>query len=373
MRKLSNGLLVAMLSTQTMAQEVAIDCDALYQEYVEEYPVNLEECVPSEPTYTLRTCEPPHFYDGDIPTTHLILAIDASGSMAGRVGGETKMAVAQREALAFLNDVHDDVNVALVVYGHKGNNQDTGRAESCAASEMIHSFDTNRADLEQTIMGLSPTGWTPLGGVLEYAGDLIDAIPAETRGADSAAVVYLISDGEETCDGDPVGAATALANAGIQASVNTIGFAVDTETAEQLEAIAAAGGGRYYPADSATALQQQLGAIREAEASLARYDYCVLLNTAQVSGAHQRVVSEMTQCWSRNDPTRRQVAILTAMNAAEREGQPEAVCRDVMFGAASVVARENGGFIAEQIYPLQDVGTIAVEEYIESMRLLRRE
>ena len=124
------------------------------------------------------------------------------------------MAVAQREALAFLNDVHPDVNVALVVYGHQGNNQEEGRALSCASSEMIHSFDASRRDLAATINSLTPTGWTPLGGVLEYSGDLIDAIPPEVRGEDSAAVVYLISDGEETCGGDPVAAATRLANVG---------------------------------------------------------------------------------------------------------------------------------------------------------------
>ena len=56
----------------------------------------------------------------------------------------------------------------------------------------------------------------------------------------------LVSDGKETCQGDPVVAAKALAAKGI--TVHTVGFIVDTAARGQLQAIARATGGTYFDA-----------------------------------------------------------------------------------------------------------------------------
>lgn len=54
-----------------------------------------------------------------------------------------------------------------------------------------------------------------------------------------------ISDGIETCDGDPIKAVSKLRNHQIDATVNIIGFDVDDEGQQQLKEIAEAGGGEY--------------------------------------------------------------------------------------------------------------------------------
>ena len=59
-------------------------------------------------------------------------------------------------------------------------------------------------------------------------------------------VIVLVSDGKETCQGDPVVAARALAAKGI--TVHTVGFIVDTAARGQLQAIARATGGTYFDA-----------------------------------------------------------------------------------------------------------------------------
>ena len=56
----------------------------------------------------------------------------------------------------------------------------------------------------------------------------------------------LVSDGKETCQGDPAVAAKALAAKGI--TVHTVGFVVDTAARGQLQAIARATGGTYFDA-----------------------------------------------------------------------------------------------------------------------------
>lgn len=63
-----------------------------------------------------------------------------------------------------------------------------------------------------------------------------------------------MSDGEETCDGDPISAAKALTASDIDVQVNVIGFVVDSVAAAQLKAAAVAGGGVYAAAGDDKAL-----------------------------------------------------------------------------------------------------------------------
>jgi len=68
--------------------------------------------------------------------------------------------------------------------------------------------------------------------------------------------VYVVTDGIETCGGDPVAAAEDLAGSGIQPIVNVIGFQAGDADQEALRAIAEAGGGDYTRADSQQDLEE---------------------------------------------------------------------------------------------------------------------
>ena len=91
MKKLPLFAMAAFSACQLAAQEVAYDCAALYSEIASEHPMNLESCAPVVQARELEQCTPPTQVLAEIPTSHIVLAIDASGSMAGRVGSETKM------------------------------------------------------------------------------------------------------------------------------------------------------------------------------------------------------------------------------------------------------------------------------------------
>lgn len=358
------------LSSAAIAQDNGI-CEALYDRVAVDFDINFQQCVMGTPSFTLDECTPPHDFEGAIPTTHLILAMDVSGSMAGRVGGETKMAVAQREATSFLNDLGKEVSVGLMLYGHTGDNTEAGKVESCASPEMVHAFDAPRAALRDTIGSLTPTGWTPLGGTLNRAGEVLEAVPG---GSDTLAhVVYLISDGEETCDSGPVAAAERLANSGIQTTVNTIGFAVDSETQDQLQAIADAGGGTYYPAENASALNAVLRGIQDSEASYHRYQHCANLNAGQISGAYQRTANTFQQCAMQYDPSPLQRALMAAVQEAEAAEQPEGEC---LFPVLDRLRAETGGvtfgfWLNDNIRPMLSNGNQAVVDYYESLGLGR--
>lgn len=100
---------------------------------------------------------------------------------------------------------------------------------------------------------------TPLAAALTSAGSL-PALQDSTR----SNFVLLITDGEETCSGNPSEAAAALLRKGIRTYVVGFGAGVSATT---LESIARSGGtarasGRaYYQADSAAALDQALDEI----------------------------------------------------------------------------------------------------------------
>ena len=71
---------------------------------------------------------------------HVELIVDVSGSMAQTLpGGETRMDAAQRVLADVVAGIpeREGVNVGLRTYGHKGDNTEAGREESCKSSELV--------------------------------------------------------------------------------------------------------------------------------------------------------------------------------------------------------------------------------------------
>lgn len=181
------------------------------------------------------------------------LILDASGSMQGEVNGERKIDAARRTLTDFVGTLPESANVSLRVYGHVGSNNEADRERSCAASEIILPFqplDTGK--FTDAINSFEPRGWTPVAGSLEAAREDFAAYDPGI----SSNFVYMVSDGVETCGGDPVAAARSLAAEDVQAEVNIVGFDVDPEAARQLRQAAESGGGSYFEAGSASELNE---------------------------------------------------------------------------------------------------------------------
>jgi len=348
------------LSAPLAARDLAPECQSLYEETVADITVDLNQCTPQPPSYELTACKAPSKQDLNVSTSHLILAIDASGSMAGKIGGKSKMDIAKSEALNFLKTLQQEISVGLVVYGHKGNNKEDGRAESCAAAEMVHGFNANRAKLADSIKSLKPTGWTPIGGVLDFASDVISKLP-NTKDT-LAPVVYVVSDGEETCDGDPVRAARDLFESGTKTVVNTIGFAIDKKTQAQLEDIAQAGGGAFYLAENQNILRKQLAAIAAAKRDQIFFEQCVLRNSNRITMSYQKASSNAMACYKRNEPSR----LVTAVMKARKEAMWASCGREVFFHSTEVSSSQ-GGWITGVLYPFSQQGRDLASEYWKKM------
>ena len=89
---------------------------------------------------------------------------------------------------------------------------------------------------------------TPLGAALEKVADDLGSARGER-------VVILVTDGEETCGGNPARTIAKLVKSGVDVRVNIVGFAVDDDkVAAMFEAWSHAGGGTYFDARDAKSL-----------------------------------------------------------------------------------------------------------------------
>lgn len=177
------------------------------------------------------------------------ILIDASGSMAAEMDGKPKMDIAKEAVQTFASNLPEEANVALHAYGHKGSNQTEGKEESCSQTETLYSFNEyDEANFQASLDSFQATGYTPIALAIEEAGSLFPE--------NGENIIYIVSDGEETCGGNPVEATMSLQDSGVSAVVHIIGFDVNDAERQALEAIADAGEGEYFRADNAEMLDE---------------------------------------------------------------------------------------------------------------------
>lgn len=68
---------------------------------------------------------------------NVAILLDASGSMAGKVDGGQKMALAKQSIQKFAQNLPEGSNVSLQVYGHKGSNSQADKELSCKSTETV--------------------------------------------------------------------------------------------------------------------------------------------------------------------------------------------------------------------------------------------
>jgi len=193
------------------------------------------------------------FWGTSVQAKNVEIILDASGSMAGALpDGRSKLDAAKKAVLQVLNALPDDVSLAFRAYGH----QSATEKRDCKDTALILPFAPaakNRQELAAAVLGLAARGYTPITYVIETAAK---DFPADTK---DETILVLISDGKETCPGDPCAAAAALAKAKTSLVIHVVGFDVDAAAKAQLQCIARASGGAYFDASDAKGLADALG------------------------------------------------------------------------------------------------------------------
>jgi len=175
---------------------------------------------------------------GNVPDSILII-LDASSSMEETVDGDVKIEVAKEVLIDLVEDLPEGAMVGMRVFSGCGN---------IYLLSPISPLD--RQWLTAQILGIVPRGATPIADALILAKDDLATVSG-------GKLILLITDGMETCNGDPVTAAQDLISSGYDLRINVVGFDVSQNATarDQLMQIAATTGGLYFDADSSEELR----------------------------------------------------------------------------------------------------------------------
>lgn len=183
----------------------------------------------------------------------LEVVLDASGSMLQRQGGKRRIDIAKETLSALLQDtVPAGTPFALRVFGHK-------EADSCRTDLEIAMKPLNTQAALATVAKIEAKNLakTPIA-------DSLALVRHDLSAADGEQVVILITDGEETCDGDPAAAIAALRGVTSDLRVNIVGYAIDDSDLDASFARwARLGGGAYFAAGGQDELAAALTAAAQ--------------------------------------------------------------------------------------------------------------
>ena len=182
----------------------------------------------------------------------ILIVFDASGSMEEKINGETKIHIAKRVLKDVIEKAEQDINIGLRVYGAstpRGNSEFDCNDSRLLVTPMIN----NRRTIISEIYKILPRGLTPITYSLSQAIEDLSPYTGEKS-------IILISDGIETCGGDPCALAQNISASKIDLKIDVVGFGIkdDWEAKQQLMCIALNTNGRYFSADNDSELTKGL-------------------------------------------------------------------------------------------------------------------
>lgn len=175
------------------------------------------------------------------------IILDASGSMLQKIGGQRRIDIAKQTLSKLTSSgIPAGTPFAFRVFGRE--------VDSCQTDLDIPVSPLNAAAVDAKIKALEAKNGarTPIGASLDKVSSDLASIKGER-------LVVLLTDGEETCGGDPAAAIAALTKAGTTVRVNIVGFAIeDPKLAVTFSHWASLGNGAYFDAKDAAGLANAL-------------------------------------------------------------------------------------------------------------------
>jgi Ca-activated chloride channel family protein len=170
--------------------------------------------------------------------TRILFLLDGSGSMLTEWGPTLKINVAKRFLAQFVDSLRTDpdLELALRVYGHQYHR----KYQRCDDSKLEVPFGKdNHTQLIQKLNQVNPQGTTPLAYSLEQA---VDDFPEDENARN---IIIIITDGIESCDGDPCQVSLKLQKQNIFLKPFIIGIGMEKSFDEQFGCM-----GQYFDAEN---------------------------------------------------------------------------------------------------------------------------
>jgi hypothetical protein len=176
------------------------------------------------------------------------LILDASGSMLKKMNGTPRIDIAKDAVVKLImNSLEPETPFALRVFGHM-------EADSCRTDLEIqlNPLDKSQAVSKVNSIQAKNLAKTPIGKSLRMISD-------DLAGVEGKTIIILVTDGEETCDGDPKKEIQNLKDQGYDVRVNIVGFAIDElMLKETFREWARVGNGSYFDAADADELADSI-------------------------------------------------------------------------------------------------------------------
>ena len=180
----------------------------------------------------------------------IMFIMDSSGSMQNQMKGRTKLDIAREVLLAVVPELPPEVRMGLAAYGHR-------HKKDCQDVEiLIPPGSSEQKKLIARVNALKPMAMTPIALALSRVAEDLISRKAETT-------IVLLTDGLETCGGDPRGVVKKMKQDGVLFVLYVVGYDVKDSEKKELLGLAEDGGGRYFSANDAKSLLKALETVRK--------------------------------------------------------------------------------------------------------------
>jgi Ca-activated chloride channel family protein len=178
--------------------------------------------------------------------TRILFLLDGSGSMLARWENTYRIAVAKKLLTDLVDSLRVDekLELALRVYGH----QFDRRLGRCDDTRLEVPFArSNHNQIIDALKNIGPKGTTPIAYALEQAaGDF-------PKGNEARNIIIIITDGIESCDGDPCAVSMKLQKQGILLKPFVIGIGLNPDYQSQFGCM-----GTFFDASNITDFKEAL-------------------------------------------------------------------------------------------------------------------
>ncbi|WP_027144794.1 VWA domain-containing protein [Mesorhizobium sp. WSM3626] len=175
----------------------------------------------------------------------VIIILDASGSMWAQIDGKPKLEIARESLRTVLQSVPAADEIGFMAYGHR-------EKGSCDDIQLIVPPQAGSASaISAAADSMKFLGKTPLTAAVKQAAEAL-------RYTEDKATVVLITDGLETCGGDPCALGKELEASGVDFTADVVGFGLTADEGKQIACLADNTGGKYIQASDEKALQEAL-------------------------------------------------------------------------------------------------------------------
>lgn len=184
----------------------------------------------------------------DAAPANVIVIIDGSGSMWGKLDGEklTKLVQSRDAVKATVGQLPAGTRMGLASFGHR-------RSGDCNDAQILVPPEQGApARLNQPLDKLNPRGRGPLTLAVRTAARALSSMPGTKA-------IVLVHDDPDNCIPDPCGALSDLPTSSPGVAVHVVGLGLKGEEAQRLQCLTRSTGGRHFDAQSGTQVSAAIG------------------------------------------------------------------------------------------------------------------